>query len=733
MSKISIKNCYYLISSDFKLLDFNDSVAETYKGVKVGDYCYKATMKRDTPCAHCPLAGNTDAENPIYYDPYVLKWMEAIFTDAGDGKYAVICREAKDRGMRVFNSLGKEETEAFIEELSGTAANNKLRKLAKDLEDANEEQGAQLEEIRALNEELEEQQKRMEDLACEQEAQIEEITSLNESLKTANEDISKMYGMVEGLSHEYHTICLVYADTLKKKLIRSSGSSTLPGAILLDKIYDDYDENFRNYIKKYVVKKDRNRVRRAVKASNVISHLEKRESYSVNYLREGDDGKISHHQVVFIDATTPDGKKNFIYGLRDVDKLTKADKRAKQELEDARKAAEAANNAKTAFLFNMSHDIRTPMNAIMGFRDLLEKHQEDPEKRADYLAKIADASNVLLSIINNVLEMARIEKGTLELDDVAWSAEQFSDSIYSIFLEMMKEKEIEYTRTVDVKHKYVFCDTIKLREIYINILSNAYKYTNPGGKVSMELVEVPCSKRGYAKYQTTITDTGIGMSEDFLPHLYEEFSREQTSTVSKIEGTGLGMPIVKRLVDIMGGEIDVKSERGKGTTFVVTMTHKIAKKEDLVGNSGVEIDPTYFKGQRILLAEDNDLNAEIAMAILGEAGFIVERAINGLECIDMLKASATGYYDLILMDIQMPQMNGYNATRSIRMLEDPDKSHIPILAMTANAFEEDKREALRSGMNGHIPKPINVRELYRELATVLIKHTTTNNKSPIAD
>ena len=381
----------------------------------------------------------------------------------------------------------------------------------------------------------------------------------------------------------------------------------------------------------------------------------------------------------------------------------------------------------------MSHDIRTPMNAIMGFRDLLEKHQEDPEKRADYLAKIADASNVLLSIINNVLEMARIEKGTLELDDAAWSAEQFSDSIYSIFLEMMKEKEIEYTRTVDVKHKYVFCDTIKLREIYINILSNAYKYTNPGGKVSMELVEVPCSKRGYAKYQTTITDTGIGMSEDFLPHLYEEFSREQTSTVSKIEGTGLGMPIVKRLVDIMGGEIDVKSERGKGTTFVVTMTHKIAKKEDLVGNSSVEIDPTYFKGQRILLAEDNDLNAEIAMAILGEAGFVVERAINGLECIDMLKASATGYYDLILMDIQMPQMNGYNATRSIRMLEDPDKSHIPILAMTANAFEEDKREALRSGMNGHIPKPINVRELYRELATVLIKHTTTNNKSPIAD
>lgn len=384
----------------------------------------------------------------------------------------------------------------------------------------------------------------------------------------------------------------------------------------------------------------------------------------------------------------------------------------------ARKMAEEANNAKTSFLFNMSHDIRTPMNAIIGFRDLLEKNQDDPIKRADYLHKIEDASHVLLSIINNVLEMARIEKGTIELDETAWSAEQFIDSIYSVFIDMMEKKGLKFTQQLDVEHPYIYCDTIKLREVIINILSNAYKYT-PSGSVDMKVEELPYDRNGWVLYRVTIADTGMGMSEDFLPHLFEEFSREHNTTAAKIEGTGLGMPIVKRLVSLMNGTIDVKSKKGEGTTFVITIPLRIADRSCLVEHTETMVTMDAFEGKRILLAEDNDLNAEIAMEILSEKGFDVEHAADGNICCDMLAAAPAHYYDLILMDIQMPEMNGYEATQCIRQMEDTEKANIPIIAMTANAFEEDKRNALRAGMNDHLAKPIDVHELIKTLAAIV--------------
>lgn len=393
--------------------------------------------------------------------------------------------------------------------------------------------------------------------------------------------------------------------------------------------------------------------------------------------------------------------------------------RYQKELEENRKQAEAANNAKTSFLFNMSHDIRTPMNAIIGFTDLLKKNQDNPEKRADYLKKIQDSSAVLLSIINNVLEMARIEKGTVDLVESAWSAEQYNDTLYSVFYDMMVRKGIEFTRQVNVQNHYVFCDSIKLREVFINILSNSYKYTEPGGKVNMLLEEIPSDREGYALYRTTITDTGVGISEEFLPHIFEEFTREKTSTDNKIEGTGLGMPIVKRLVEFMEGSIEVYSEKGVGTTFVVTIPHRIADRSDLADHAGVELDPNLFRGKRILLAEDNDLNAEIAIEILKEMGFETERAQNGQIAVDMLYEASDGYYDVILMDIQMPCMNGYEAARAIRAMSDYNKSSIPIIAMTANAFEEDRKEAMNAGMNDHLAKPIDVKELTKALAVIL--------------
>jgi signal transduction histidine kinase/ABC-type amino acid transport substrate-binding protein len=401
--------------------------------------------------------------------------------------------------------------------------------------------------------------------------------------------------------------------------------------------------------------------------------------------------------------------------LEEISALNDELENQQEKLENACMQAESANNAKTSFLFNMSHDIRTPMNAIIGFADLLEKHQEKPEKRADYIKKIQDSGSVLLSIINNVLEMARIEKGTLAIEEAAWSAEQFNDTLYSVFQDMMKQKEIDFTRQIDVEHQYVFCDPIKLREVFINILSNAYKYTNPGGSVHMHLEEIPCEREGYAIYRTTISDTGIGMSEDFLPHIFEEFSRENNTTENKIEGTGLGMPIVKRLINFMEGTIEVRSKKGEGSTFIVTIPHRIADKSDLSEHFAGELDVEIFKGKRILLAEDNELNAEIAMEILTEVGFLVDRAEDGQICVDMLRDAEDNFYDVILMDIQMPNLNGYETTKVIRSMSNPVKAGIPIIAMTANAFEEDKRDAQRAGMNGHLPKPINVHELYKTL------------------
>lgn len=390
------------------------------------------------------------------------------------------------------------------------------------------------------------------------------------------------------------------------------------------------------------------------------------------------------------------------------------------ELEWAKTQAEAASSAKTSFLFNMSHDIRTPMNAIMGFRDLLEKHIDEPERRADYLRKIKDASKVLLSIINNVLEMARIEKGTVVVEEVAMNTKNFGVSIFGVFSEMMAEKNIEFTHEDFVVHHNVYCDPTKMREIFMNLLSNAYKYTKPGGKVHVRLRELPSNREGYGIFETSVSDTGVGMSAEYLSHIFEEFSRENTSTANKIEGTGLGMPIVKRLVELMNGTIRVSSKKGVGTTFVVTLPHRIADEMESVEVENVEADEAVFEGKRILLAEDNDLNAEIAEEILTSAGFMIERAEDGAICYEKIVSSETGYYDLVLMDIQMPNMDGYQATKAIRGLADKEKANIPIIAMTANAFEEDKSKAVNMGMNGHIAKPIDVSELFKVLARVLV-------------
>ena len=383
------------------------------------------------------------------------------------------------------------------------------------------------------------------------------------------------------------------------------------------------------------------------------------------------------------------------------------------QLEKSAEQARNANEAKTRFLFNMSHDIRTPMNAIIGFSDLLEKNLDDRVKAKGYLKKIQSSSNLLLTIINQVLEMARIESGKAVLTLEPCNLSALFHSVNLVFEEDVKKKGIHFYVKTNVEHKYAYCDQTKLQEIYLNIVSNAIKYTPQDHAITINIQEVPSMQENFARYIFICEDTGYGMSEDFVPHIFEEFSREHTTTENKIIGTGLGLSIVKSMIDLMGGTIQVESHEGKGTKFTVDVSLEIASSEDVNETEAVsnEININEGNHKRILLAEDNDLNAEIACEILKSEGYLVEHASHGQQCVEMLQEAEDGYYDLILMDIQMPFMDGYEACKEIRKMKDTQKANIPIIAMTANAFEEDKQMAIKAGMNDHVPKPMDMRVL----------------------
>jgi len=408
-----------------------------------------------------------------------------------------------------------------------------------------------------------------------------------------------------------------------------------------------------------------------------------------------------------------------IYICKDVTELKKTDKKRQLELERALVQAESASQSKSTFLFNMSHDIRTPMNAIIGFTNLAKESINESDKVNEYLEKIDDANNVLLSIINNVLEMARIEKGSISLEERVCSVDEFAKAVMTCFSDAMKEKEIDFIYTCNLKHKYIYSDQTKIEKILMNVVSNAYKYTQSGGKIKLDIDELPYDKEGYVLIRTKVEDTGIGISEDFLPHIFEEFAREKSTTENKIDGTGLGLSIVKKLVEMMDGSIDVESKKGKGSTFTIYIPHKIATENELEVEKNEDLDASIFKGKKILLAEDNDLNAEIGITLLEANGFTVDRVSDGAECVEKLQKSVAKYYDLVLMDIQMPIMDGYEATRAIRALKSTHKARIPIIAMTANVFDEDKRNAFEAGMNDHISKPIDVKAMIRTLAKYL--------------
>ena len=390
------------------------------------------------------------------------------------------------------------------------------------------------------------------------------------------------------------------------------------------------------------------------------------------------------------------------------------------KLQIAAENAESANRAKSTFLFNMSHDIRTPMNAIIGYADLASRHLDDPAKLEKYMENIQVCGQNLLMLLNNVLDLARIENDKTEMEYSVSDVEKDFRNCIAMFRNQADSKGQTLTVTTQLPYPYIYADIPHLTEVCTNLVSNAVKYTGAGGTIRCGITQKPGGKEGWCDTVVTVADNGIGMSQEFQKHIFEPFERERTSTVSKVEGSGIGMGIVKKLVELMGGTVEVESKIGVGSTFTVTIPCRIASEDEIQAKR--EINPSDQKclcGTRILLTEDNDLNAEIATELLQEEGCTVDRAKDGVECVDMLEKAANGTYQLILMDIQMPVMNGYDATKKIRRMDDPQKANIPIVAMTANAFSEDKQVALDAGMNDHIAKPINMSVLVPTLRKYL--------------
>ena len=542
--------------------------------------------------------------------------------------------------------------------------------------------------------------------------------SVDEIMKKEQE-IELQREIIEGLGKEYFSVLAVELD---KDRVFSYRESEETGKIFLD-FSRKYGNRWSKMVPFYA---------KTMVADNTSGEFEKQlglealrsqeKDFSMTYEFKSETG-IKYYQARVAYVKKIDGTRIAVVGTRDIDSLIKKERMQEEKLKKAYAAAENANKAKTEFLNNMSHDIRTPMNVILGYNQLM-KSQLTESKQLDYQKKIEQSGRLLLSIINNVLDMARIESGKMKVDENYEVVGEIIDEIISTFSSKAEEKGIHLNTSMQVTHRNVLCDGTKIREIYVNLVSNAIKYTPRGGNVTINVEELPCEKEGYIKVKAEIKDTGIGMSEEFLPTLFEPFSREHNTTIGKVGGTGLGMSVVKRMIDLMGGSIEVKSELGKGTVFTFTLMHKIADEKYYCQKIETADAPDMkenLRGKRVLLAEDNDLNAEIAIAVLEETGLVIERVEDGIQCVNRIEQMPSGTYDLILMDIQMPNMDGYKATQFIRRLDDKKKAEVPIIAMTANAFEEDKKRAFDAGMNGHIAKPIDVEKLGAVILLALSK------------
>ncbi len=519
---------------------------------------------------------------------------------------------------------------------------------------------------------------------------------------TLGKQVKKTQQALQGLGTAYYHISRLNLKTKKVELVKRSRKMDLD---IKDNIAD-WDPQFKiiesiiaePFVQKYIDFFD---------IQTMAARLLNKESMSSEFKKKDGSWFLS---MVVPQSYDKNGKvTSVLIANRDVTEEKLRELRQEEELREAKLKAECANKAKSSFLFNMSHDIRTPMNAIIGYADLASRHLKETEKLGRYLETIQICGERLLSLLSNVLDLARIENNKIEMEyDVSNVHENFENCV-AMFQQLAESKNQTISLTEQIMYPYVYMDAPHLSEICFNIISNAIKYTNTGGTISCDVVQKSCEKDDWCNMIITITDNGIGMSEDFQKHIFEIFERERNSTVNHIEGSGIGMGITKKLVDLMDGTIEVKSKQGEGSTFTVTVPCRKASKEDSVMKKNSNLrNKNCLNGVRILLVEDNEINAEIATELLTEEGCIVETANDGVACIDMIEKADADYYKMILMDIQMPVMNGYDATLAIRKMKDTKKAGIPIIAMTANAFAEDTQKILSVGMNAHIVKPVDM-------------------------
>ena len=471
---------------------------------------------------------------------------------------------------------------------------------------------------------------------------------------------------------------------------------------------DNYLTSITSYILECVHPDDREKMMEAVQPSYIRERLLTEEGFSV-YMRDiSAGGQKWYHLIITRGADSDHAGLAF----SDVTKKVEEDERRKSELQQALAVANHASKAKTDFLFNMSHDIRTPMNAIIGFTDMALGNLDNREKAQDYLNKVKLSSGMLLSLINDILDMSRIESGKVKLSEDKANIQMFIDCLESVIAGPARQKEIDIKfDTSGITDKYVYMDRPRLERILMNLLSNAVKYTSCGGKVNARLTQTDGGRKGFAMYRFEVEDNGIGMSEEFQKYMWDEFTREETSTVSGIQGTGLGLSLALKLTNLMGGEISCRSKQGEGSTFTVTVPLRLCDRQEIENEVEIQeiVQELDLSGKRALLVEDNELNREIATAILETYGLEIETAENGREAVDSVTGRDPLYYDFIFMDIQMPVMDGYEATREIRKQVPGLKA--PIIALSANAFEEDKQKSRDAGMDDHVAKPVDTREL----------------------
>ena len=527
---------------------------------------------------------------------------------------------------------------------------------------------------------------------------------------------NKLNAVVAGLSEDVQSI--YYVDLVSGQYENFNNSAFYAQKVLkqLQGGTDFFRDNLQD-IETVIHPDDQAMVKSMLSREHMLRELEEKQSYSFNY-RMALGGDFLYYMIKVIRPTGTDAGNKVIVGVFDDDERIRAEMQQQEQLEEARRTAEAANQAKSTFLFNMSHDIRTPMNAIIGFTGMAQKHMGEPERLQDCLNKVESASTHLLQLINDVLDMARIESGRMEIDETPTNVRAGTEMIAPIIQEEAEKKGITFRyEYVNLRDEDVFSDYLHVNQILMNLLSNAVKYTRSGGRVDYTIEQVPDADEDHVTYRFIVADNGIGMSEEYVKHIFEEFSREASSTKSGVEGTGLGMSIVKQLVDKMGGSIEIQSAIGVGTTVTVCLRfRKVKDGGRMASSASVDTDDrSRLEGKRVLLVEDNELNREIAGDTLEELGLLVEEADDGSVAVELVGKNPPDHYDAVLMDVQMPYMDGYKATQTIRALRGGAYSALPIIAMTANAFEEDRRNAIAAGMNDHLSKPIDVAKLVTTL------------------